>query len=146
MTHDPINDPVFGTLTWDGKRHQWFVQVRLTPKHRIDVTIDWDEREPLEELLARCRTAFLRVRNDEQAYRQATADAMLESCNAWREEDTAEETRESFARKIELGLIVLRSDGQVELWYDDGEEFFPGHAIRTLLDASGSFIRAGLEG
>jgi hypothetical protein len=147
MKRKPIEDVVFGTLTWDDRRDWWVASVPLTPKHEVEVTVDWDEEEPLTEVLARCRAAFLRLRNDEWGYRLATADELLELYNdTRRQSDAPEETRESFARKLKLHEVGLNSDGSADLWYDSETDFFCGHAINGCVDADGVLYDADIPG
>jgi hypothetical protein len=117
MTHEPIEDPVFGTLSWDDSLNWWYAEVDLTPKHTAEVFIDWDEDESLEVVLARCRAVFERVRKNEFRYRLDTAAALLELDNeTWRQDEDEVQTRDSFARKLSLASLYLRQDGSVELW------------------------------
>jgi hypothetical protein len=147
MKREAIEDAVFGTLTWSEQDHWWSADMTLTSKHEVEVTIDWDEEEPLREVLARCRVAFLRLRSDEWDYRLATAANLVEVYNdAWRPRDAPKETRESFARKLELATVGLSSEGAAELWYHNEGDFFAGHAIVGHVDADGVFDAANLAG
>src|SRR5262245_18173788 len=126
MSHGPITDPIFGELSWDEKHHWWRGRVALTPKHTIDVDIDWDEEVPIEELLEVCRDTYQQLRQNEYAHRMKIATELFELAGPiWSDLEIREETPASVARKIWVWSVTLYGDGASELWYLDEDNLFP---------------------
>ena len=82
MARKKLNDPVLGVLRFeenDGSTTYFRGEAELTPKHRVVIDFALEEGDSVEDGLALARSAFERVRADEQFYRLASAKAFLEN-------------------------------------------------------------------
>jgi len=148
VSHDPIQDDLLGTLTWE--EEVWVSEdALLTPKHKINVTVWWDEEneESVADMVGRARQVFTRVRNGEWEFRLAATDAVLELYNEnWRQSTQPILDRETFARRITLCSVEVYTDGGFALWYDDQDRLFSGHTIVAIFAADGTFKGWDLPG
>jgi len=138
-----ITDPELGTLAWDDELAYWrhedyplsdrgTIRLSLTPK-------DDDSISPnlIAEMVERARTSLHWVRRHEPDLRLAIALRMLALYNeSWREDDLDEQpiNANEFAERIHLTSIDVQADGELGLYFDDGDiEMFGGHSIVAQL-------------
>src|SRR3954453_15958136 len=96
-----LEHPVFGTMTQE--RHGgWRAYAWLTPKHRLDVVVEFDADEdtPLRQILDQAAAILQRIRQEEWSYRLSVTDRQLYNYNeGWRQEEDPVLDRETFSHK-----------------------------------------------
>ncbi len=144
---DTIEDEVFGELTHDPPMQQWCGEVELTPKHRIEVAIWWDEDAdgPLAPVLERARLAYRRFLQRQREHREALAAALLERYRRRQPEDETAVVGE-VARGLTLLALGIAPDGSATLQYEDAADLFGDHCILAELDWKGDFAGFTLQG
>lgn len=139
-----ITDARLGTLVWEGELNCWtHDDFPLTPRGTIHLSVsprsDADLTRPALRRHAEtvCQTIEW-VRRHEPELRLAVAMRSLDGYNDhWRNDavdpdpiDAAE-----FAERIHLTSLDVVCDGEVTLYFDDGDdEMFDGHAIIAHLN------------
>jgi len=63
----------------------------------------------------------------------------------WLQNGESELTAGEFASRLKLQDIVIKTNGKIEFWFDDGDLFW-GHAVRVTGNLTDGPISAGLEG
>jgi hypothetical protein len=145
---DTIHDEVFGELLYDPPMQQWCAEVALTPKHRIEVAIWWDEDadEPFPPVLERARAAYRRFQWLEREHREALAAALIERYRRWQPQGEEPPTVADIARGLTLKTLDFAGDGSATLYYEDAADLFGDHCILAELDRAGGFAGFTLQG
>ncbi|NGZ75239.1 DUF2262 domain-containing protein [Saccharibacillus alkalitolerans] len=125
---------------------QWFEGEWEAEGRRIDIRLQTPERKRALELLPILEQRIAGLESTDTSARRLAADELLDAKNDfWLDEDEEEATPEQFAGLMELESLTLDEDGDVALWYDDGE-LFAGHTICVRFDAAGVFLSADMMG
>ena len=128
---DNVQDAVFGKLEWDDAYDWWLCELEIAPGHSIEVSIFGRD---LDAVLDTRRALFVRIRDTEPALRAAIAQKMLDLAEDWRDQEEQPEpiTLESFAERIRLTSVLMHTDDNTELYYND-DEIFLGHVVLANL-------------
>jgi hypothetical protein len=148
MTPETMHDAVFGELFYDPPLEQWWADVALTPEHRIEITIWWDEATdgPFAPVLDRARAAYLRFQLREPELRHALAIALMECHAGWAPPDGEAYHPDAVARGLTASEMSIRTDGSARVIYDDAAELFGDHYIVARIGRDGDFVGSELHG
>ncbi|VTR99857.1 DUF2262 domain-containing protein [Tuwongella immobilis] len=140
---DDLIDPELGTLDWDDQLQYWRnedfpLSERGTISLSLSPSSDDDHAPPrCESLLALLRSSIAWVRRHEPDLRLAVALRMIDLYNeTWREDefDPTPINAETFADRIHLTSLDVDAEGELTLYFDDGDiEMFGGHSIVATL-------------
>jgi hypothetical protein len=148
MPPDILHDDVFGELFYDVPMDEWCAEVALTPNHKIEIAIWWEEEKdgPFAPVLERARAAFQDFLQREGEHRQALAAALVQRYRGCTQEDEELPAPEEIARGLSASRIAIAADGSATVHYDDAAELFGDHCIFADLDADGRFLGFTLHG
>jgi len=140
---EPIEDELFGTLSYDA-RHRWYrAQVEFSPGHRVELDISVEGVDP-DNAIERARQIFPRVQAQEAALRRAAVSEKLALYNnQWSQGERID--ADEFSRRMALSSVTIHPEGEVELWYADGN-LFAGHWIAVSTDAELQFEHVEIAG
>jgi hypothetical protein len=134
----PIQDPIFGLLTWDSRIAHWKGEFAWLDGARVRFLIQ-------AEGLQAARSSLTWLRENEETARRCVSGKMLDRCNRDCSEEDEPMTEQEFLRRIRLTELSFEKDGAMELYYDD-DGLFLGHAILAIFEPDRSFRDAGLMG
>ncbi|MBY0460780.1 MAG: DUF2262 domain-containing protein, partial [Gemmataceae bacterium] len=139
----PIDDPVFGKLTWDDDLDQWDGRVELKPGLEVDCHLDPTDGQD-EKIVGAGRKFVAWLRKKEPAARRYAASELLDTHNdGWNDGDPI--SARTFASRMTLETASLQSDGGAALYYRDGDLFW-GHCIIVTVNADRAFTDATFAG
>jgi len=140
---EQIEDELFGTLSYDARLRWYRAQVEFSPSHRVELDISVEGVDP-DMAIERARQIFPRVQLQEAALRLAAACEKLALYNdQWSQGERID--AKEFSRRIALSSITIHPEGEVELWYADGD-LFAGHWIAVSTDAELQFQHVEIAG
>jgi hypothetical protein len=140
---EQIEDELFGTLSYDARVRWYRARVEFSPSHRVELAISV-EGVDADIAIERARRVFPRVQLQEAALRRAAACEKLALYNdQWSQGERID--AEEFSRRIALSSITIHPEGEVELWYADGD-LFAGHWIAVSTDSELHFHHVELAG
>lgn len=140
---EPIEDELFGTLSYDASLRWYRAQVQFSPGQRVDLSISVEGVDP-DAAIGRARQVFSRVQSQEAALRRAAACEKLALYNEqWNQGEKID--ADEFSRRIALSSVTIHPEGEVELWYADGD-LFAGHWIAVATDSELRFQHVELAG
>lgn len=144
MAEKSISDEVFGELKWDDESGEWIGKVEFVPGHFVTVSFYLDD-DPIDIALEKAASTFAVLKNDEEGYRLATADKLLDLHNeSWNRGSRID--RKTFAGRIRLESICFYPDDYgTELSYNDGDLFW-GHSIIVEVNDEGVIEDADIAG
>jgi hypothetical protein len=140
---EPIKDKLFGSLRYDANVGRYRGQVEFSPGHRVELSVSVEGVDP-DTAIERARQIFPRVQAQEAELRRAAAREKLALYNEhWSEGEKID--ADEFARRIALSSVTIHPEGEVELWYADGN-LFAGHWIAVSTDADLQFQHVEIAG
>ena len=140
---EQIEDQLFGTLSYDASLRWYRGHVEFSPSHRVELDISVEGVDP-DIAIERARQIFPRVQLQEAALRLAAACEKLALYNdQWSQGERID--ADEFARRITLSSVTIHPEGEVELWYADGD-LFAGHWIAVSTDAELQFQHVEIAG
>lgn len=144
MAHETVSDELFGSLTWDAERHEWYGNAATVRGLAFRFWIDtgaWDMVHPIDDnkvdrtISSASREAFVRFRNSEPLARAALVGEVDPDCT---DPDGEQLSTADIQARLQLDSVQLFRDGGAEIFYgDDG--MFGGHSLIAHLDSSGDF-------
>ena len=133
---EPIEDKLFGTLSYDASVRWYRAQVEFSPGRRVELSISVEGVDP-DAAVEQAHQIFPRVQSQGAALRRAAAQEKLALYNDhWSQGERID--ADEFARRITLSSITIHPEGEVELWYSDGD-LFAGHWIAVSTDSELQF-------
>ena len=140
---EQIEDELFGTLSYDVNVRWYRAKVEFYPSHRVELAISVEGIDP-DMAIERARQVFPRVQLQEATLRRAAACEKLELYNEhWSEGEKID--ADEFARRIALSSVTIHPEGEVELWYEDGN-LFAGHWIAVSTNSELQFQHVEIAG
>src|SRR5262249_14954648 len=121
-----------GTFESDGRS----VSISLHPAEGGDVAPSLDRAR-------RVISDFARVSKEAEDY--LVAELLHVKNERWLDDDEEPLTPEQFKARLDLGLIEFAPDGFVSIYFGC-DEMFTDHGLMAMMDESGNFIAAGVEG
>ncbi len=104
------------------------------------------EEAGVDEQIGHAREVFMNLKQIDAAARQFAASELLPVHNdVWLRGGQSGKTVGEFISSMTLTSVSVKSDGEFELWYDDGNLFW-GHAIRVTATGIGEYEQATVEG
>ncbi len=127
-----IHDELFGTLAYDESVRWYRGRVEFSPGFRVELCVSVEGVDP--SVAIECaRQIFPQVQKQEASLRLAAAFEKLALYNdQWSQGERIDAAE--FARRITLSSIAVHSEGEIELWYADGD-LFAGHWISVSTDS-----------
>jgi hypothetical protein len=138
-----IEDQLFGTLVYNEDLEEYCVKIEISPEQYIDLSIAvW--KISADEAIKRAHEVFPRLQDREAALRRTTA---VEKLTLYNEEWSPGEKIDvdEFARRIVLSSVAIYPEGNVDLWYADGD-LFAGHWLGVRADSDLQFEDVELAG
>lgn len=152
MSLETINDPEFGSLTWDTKLAEWRGQSAMTngTEFRLSVATPAEsqlpakvESNPDKTITSESRIAFRNIRRGDAHVRAKVADEYVSLYSDWHDGERI--SSEVFQRRLQLDSIRVYASGEVEIFYlDDG--MFGGHSLIAHLKPDGTVCDVELFG
>lgn len=139
MWYNPVtlHSEVFGDMVLD-KDLMWFTVEMQWRRKPFFVRLKLEnEEQDATEALAKLELFWKKKANWDKKLRAYAAKQMLATANDWAESDDEHPgrvwTEETFAKALKNESFVLDTDGNFEMWFEDGGIFF-GHAVAVLGD------------
>ncbi|MDZ7957127.1 MAG: DUF2262 domain-containing protein [Aulosira sp. DedQUE10] len=143
MSKQTIKNDILGELIWDSKLDWWSSQVEIYPGNIVNLSFDADDAETPTVIELVCHS-FTRLQEQEANLRRCAANQLLDLYNdSWNNGDEID--CQTFMKLIKLAEVHINSDGNANLYYDDGE-LFGGHVIIVSIDCDGAFTDVEIAG
>lgn len=149
--YDPvtIHSEEFGDLVLD-KELLWYSIEKTWRRAPVMVSLRVkDEKEDASEGLAMLEQFWKKKAAWDKKLRDFAAKELLALANDWAESDDDHPNRvwteETFAKALKNESIVIDTNGDFEMWYDDGGIFF-GHAVTVYGNVKSGAREAKMEG
>lgn len=140
----PIKDNIIGEITFD-EDLQWFETKYKANGCSFELYINTDSRNEAISLLPTVRDVISGLEVIDHKAREFACEELLELKNdSWLDEDEELITKEEFASKMSIDTISFQEDGEIEIWYNDGDLFW-GHSITVYIN-NGEPKRAEING
>ena len=111
---EPIEDKLFGTLSYDASVRWYRAQVEFSPGRRVELSISVEGVDP-DAAVEQAHQIFPRVQSQGAALRRAAAQEKLALYNDhWSQGERID--ADEFARRITLSSITIHPEGEVESW------------------------------
>ena len=137
-----LSDSVLGNIKWNDRYNWWEGESALNSGDRFSFSISVDSED--EAIPPPIIERFNFLKQNENQIHQNIAAQMLELFNdTWSEGEQI--TEQDFIKTTKLADASFSDDGDVELFYEDGD-LFAGHSIVTTLDKSGKISDPYLAG
>lgn len=134
-----------GTLTFEPE-YQWFSGETKIGDRAVTLHLELAERERALKLIPALQTVTEELSSLDLTACRYAAEQLLEVKNdSWLDEDEEELTEEEFAQRMTLESLTLDEDGEVTLWYEDGDLFW-GHSICIRRSQKGEWLSAEMMG
>ena len=143
-----LQDDVLGELTYDKLLKSFEGNIAwLRGKIHISLYVDKDNKSGLTKAKKLLKTMVLEQEKWDADLRDFAAKELTKLACEWAEsdEEAAEITEESFAKRISLSLIWVTPGGTFTAYLDDDELFF-GHSIIVSGSLKKGMISAKIEG
>ncbi len=137
--HEPYEDPVLGTFTWDDTRGDWLFKLVLPTRQAAKGSLTpCDNRLHLSSPeFDESRRCLSWIRDNEPVLRGYVADTMYELMLDWHDPEWGPPlTKDEFRDKITLTGVVVLEDHRASLIFSDAE-CFGGHNITFSVGADG---------
>lgn len=152
-----IEDPVLGRFVLE-RQYSCFEGTLdwLGTGCRINLLTDERDGDTAEKAYAHLKKLYGSRKEWDEKFRHFAAEQFWELANEWYDGDDIDEdedkdadiiyiTKEDFIRRIALMNIAISAEGNLTLYYDDGD-MFAGHAIEIDANIDGSMKRADIVG
>ena len=143
-----LQDDVLGELTYDKLLKSFEGNIAwLRGKIHISLYVDKDNKSGITKAKKSLKTMVLEQKKWDADLRGFAAKELTKLACEWAEsdEEAAEITEESFAKRISLSLIWVTAGGSFTAYLDDDELFF-GHSIAVSGSLKKGMISAKIEG
>lgn len=139
-------------ISWDGgvltfePEYQWFGGETKLEDRAIALNLELAERDQALELIPALQKVTKDLASLDLAARRYAAEQLLETKNdSWLDEDEEELTEEDFIGRMTLESLTVDEDGEVTMWYEDGDLFW-GHSICIRQSQEGEWLSAEMMG
>ena len=143
-----LQDDVLGELTYDKQIKSFEGNIAwLGGKVHISLYVDKDNKSGITKAKKALKTMVSEQEKWDADLRSFAAKKLTKLACEWAEsdEEAAEITEESFAKRISLSLIWMTSGGSFSAYFDDDDLFF-GHSITVCGSPKKGLLSADIEG
>ena len=143
-----LQDDVLGELTYDKQIKSFEGNIAwLGGKIHISLYVDKDNKSGITKAKKALKILVSEQKKWDADLRSFAAKKLTKLACEWAEseEEAAEITEESFAKRISLSLIWMTSGGSFSAYFDDDDLFF-GHSITVCGSPKKGIISADIEG
>ena len=143
-----LQDDVLGKLTYDKQIKSFEGTIAwLGGKVHISLYVDKDNKSGITKAKKALKTMVSEQEKWDADLRSFAAQKLTKLACEWAEsdEEAAEITEESFAKRISLSLIWMTSGGSFSAYFDDDDLFF-GHSITVCGSPKKGLLSADIEG
>jgi hypothetical protein len=140
---ESVDDPVFGRLEWDEKLDWWVGSIEFAPGHDVDVFVNPDLDGQPSTAITAARRVLARFREREPEYRRWSADQL--HAERWNTDEPM--TKDDIAKLLRVARLEFRSDGGLQIYWNDQDRLFWGHNVVTDVGPDGEMygIRHGVR-
>ena len=143
-----LQDDVLGELTYDKQIKSFEGNIAwLGGKVHISLYVDKDNKSGITKAKKALKILVSEPEKWDVDLRSFAAQKLTKLACEWAEsdEEAAEITEESFAKRISLSLIWMTSGGSFSAYFDDDDLFF-GHSITVCGSPKKGLLSADIEG
>ena len=143
-----LQDDVLGELTYDKQIKSFEGNIAwLGGKVHISLYVDKDNKSGITKAKKALKTMVSEQEKWDVDLRSFAAQKLTKLACEWAEsdEEAAEITEESFAKRISLSSICIISGGSFSAYFDDDDLFF-GHCITVCGSLKKGIVSADIEG
>ena len=143
-----LQDDVLGELTYDKQIKSFEGNIAwLGGKVHISLYVDKDNKSGITKAKKALKTMVSEQEKWDADLRSFAAQKLTKLACEWAEsdEEAAEITEESFAKRISLSSICMISGGSFSAYFDDDDLFF-GHCITVCGSLKKEIVSADIEG
>ena len=143
-----LQDDVLGELTYDKQIKGFEGNIAwLGGKVHISLYVDKDNKSGITKAKKALKTMVSEQEKWDADLRSFAAQKLTKLACEWAEsdEEAAEITEESFAKRISLSSICMISGGSFSAYFDDDDLFF-GHCITVCGSLKKGIVSADIEG
>ena len=143
-----LQDDVLGELTYDKQIKCFEGNIAwLGGKVHISLYVDKDNKSGITKTKKALKILVSEQKKWDADLRSFAAKKLTKLACEWAEsdEEAAEITEESFAKRISLSLIWMTSGGSFSAYFDDDDLFF-GHSITVCGSPKKGLLSADIEG
>ena len=143
-----LQDDVLGELTYDKQIKSFEGNIAwLGGKVHISLYVDKDNKSGITKAKKALKILVSEQKKWDVDLRSFAAKKLTKLACEWAEsdEEAAEITEESFAKRISLSLIWMTSGGSFSAYFDDDDLFF-GHSITVCGSPKKGLLSADIEG
>ena len=143
-----IQDDILGELTYDKQIKSFEGNIAwLGGKVHISLYVDKDNKSGITKAKKALKILVSEPEKWDADLRSFAAKKLTKLACEWAEsdEEAAEITEESFAKRISLSLIWMTSGGSFSAYFDDDDLFF-GHSITVCGSPKKGLLSADIEG
>lgn len=113
----------------------------------INVALNTDEYNG--ETANKAMEVLLKIAKDKEDFDNKTKEyavsQLLDLANDWNEDEENDITKESFLDAIFMSDIIISSDGELTVYYYDGDIFY-GHTIEVRINSNLEYVSANIAG
>ncbi len=144
-----FQDKIFGELTYD-RSFNWYSSNSTWSNEEVTVYMELEKGESINNVLDKCYKLWNEKGVWETKIKEFAVKELLPLKNdTWVEEDKNGEdiviSAEEFKSRMKIESILIKSDGDFEFCYNDGNMFF-GHSIVIYGNLDIGVERANIEG
>lgn len=116
----------------------------------VSLETDEDEGETAEKAYQHFQKFYPNLKEWDERFRKASAEALTENANDWLQEDDEnldkhEITEQEFAERITIDSMTISPDGDFTVYYHDDDMFW-GHVIEIFANMNGEIESIGIAG
>jgi hypothetical protein len=138
-----LSDPVIGLLTHDG---YYYNGSGTYGDVQFEFTIGTYKVADVPARLEKARAIYRAVDSVVDRTANYAASKLLELKNdSWEEEDGKVISHQEFKERLVISSITLDHDGDLVIYFEDGDLFF-GHHVMVTESSDGSLDRAEIQG
>lgn len=149
---ETIEDPEFGSLTWDTKLAKWNGRSAMTDGSEFSLSVGTPadnqlpadvENNPDKTITVESRIAFQSIRRGDAHVRAKVADEYVSLYSEWHDGERI--SSEDFQSRLQLDSICVLAGGEAEIFYSD-DGMFGGHSLIAHLKPDGTVYHTELFG
>ena len=142
MTRE-LSDPVIGRLIHDG---YYYNGNGTHGEVEFEFAVGTYQVADVDARLEKARSIYGSVSKVvERAANYAAAKLLKLKNDSWEEEDGRIVSHEEFKERLVISSITLDHDGEVVIYFEDGDLFF-GHHVMVTENSDGTLDRAEIQG
>ncbi|MEH2371002.1 DUF2262 domain-containing protein [Nostoc sp.] len=144
MNYPDIKHDFLGYLRYNSEL-DWYESQVIFYETQLSISISTDDNDKVESALDRASSVVQEVKHYDKTAKEYAIEQLLKLKNeTWLDEGETLSSEE-FKNRITLEGLLFFPDGEVELYYNDGNLFF-GHCIIIKMDKHDCFVDASIRG